>query len=471
MSNIRTNIFKMRYLITIAIGLSWLTAGSQIFANRQDVIYFEADQMSTYDRLSLDYIGVKSLTYCDDYAGLSLIKTNSPNCKIFQKRYDFYRYNYDSGQLYVLNGDCWQHVTTGNAKNYINSGEYFVYHETLYRYGPTLNSLGQNIFTLLDTNTGIWSVLDSQVFHSEISGLIDFRVMVSGDQLYLYDGFLSQSTSATLEPFKSLWRFSFQDKSWHEIADVDISVLNSLHLVGTHGSYIYGYDSVELQEVRLNFALNEKYTLPLTQVSLEAFKKCASYTAEDGSFIYSICPDRKLIKHQIDEKLFLLQGEKTKIAISHWDLIIPVGFLLVLLIMAYLWITQVSSIKNSYKKGRVYFNNNVLYFQDRSVALSQNESDVLYHLIVNNHIDTNTIGDIIDINNVSISHAHKLKSDVIKAINTHLYDVIGINNVIVRLKNRDDKRMNSFVIDLKYAHLFSVDDFEKDEIASKKTDI
>ena len=84
----------MRYLITIAIGLSWLTAGSQIFANKADIIYFEADKMFTYDHLSLDYIGVKSLTYCDDYAGLSLNRTESPNCKTFQKGHDFYRYTY-----------------------------------------------------------------------------------------------------------------------------------------------------------------------------------------------------------------------------------------------------------------------------------------------------------------------------------------------------------------------------------------
>ena len=86
--------------------------------------------------------------------------------------------------------------------------------------------------------------------------------------------------------------------------------------------------------------------------------------------------------------------------------------------------------------------------------LNEQERMALSKLSAGDALGTDFILDGVLGGEISMSHAHKLRSDLMRALNKKILELTNISEVIIAQKHQTDRRIKRYIIDPKYLHLF-----------------
>jgi len=442
--------------------LLWLTSlflvpksgYGQFHFTKDRVLYFYENKVAIYEKGTQQLLDSRTLQYCASDSPSAL-----DNFKILTNQYGVYRIEEDLGAFYKLEDCGWVPVKHTNAPEFVGQGRYFMHDRYLYRFGGLKEINGLNNLSRLDLTTGAWqqNFDNSYDGHDAIGSLRNYDIDVYAQKLHVSKGVYRDVAKDSFYKINlKVFVFDLGGNAWSDL-NLPVSKVESFLSTKFYGSddqNIYLHDPVRELDGILNFESN-KITYYHPTFNHDIMGGNYQFKIEEG-YVYSVCDQLNLSRYRIGQERFVEKAsiEPTEILNNSTSQILLLVFVFMTLMAIFYGKKFLATSDMQLRKQAVTIDGLVLSYSRAKVILTEQERMALSKLSAGDALGTDFILDGVLGGEISMSHAHKLRSDLMRALNKKILELTNISEVIIAQKHQTDRRIKRYIIDPKYLHLF-----------------
>ena len=351
----------------------------------------------------------------------------------------------------VFKKDDNQFIRIDNTSLHKNQvwGSFFVFNDKIHIYGGYGFWSFKDYITFYDSNIKQWDIFYNDSPYIPKGRGKAISLITSDDKLYVLGGTTISSQSALYNTDnEDAFYFDLIKKEFVDLGKISEPLTSKQTLFTlpsiNNNSFLVENDSI------IKFDFNE--------MSYSSFK----------SNIKKINIDNKFPTFIVDQKIFYISGNNGPKTLDQINLnsldqsvysksTFPIisnkrdnsidNILIALVGFVFFWIILKLFLYKDHIKALFLFDDEAIYFKNKSVEISLKEKKLISVLSENNFISAPQINKIISSKNYSKSHLTSIRNEFICDVNSKLYDLTGNKTSIIETKHPADNRIKAYKTD------------------------
>jgi len=362
---------------------------------------------------------------------------------------DFYLVSVGGGPVFKKDDN--QFIRIDNTSLHKNQvwGSFFVFNDKIHIYGGYGFWSFKDYITFYDSNIKQWDIVYNESPYIPKGRGKAISLITSDDKLYVLGGTTIGSQSALYNTDnEDAFYFDLIKKEFVDLGKISEPLTSKQTLFTlpsiNNNSFLAENDSI------IKFDFNE--------MSYSSFK----------SNIKKINIDNKFPTFIVDQKIFYISGNNGPKTLDQINLnsldqsvysksTFPIisnkrdnsidNILIALVGFVFFWIILKLFLYKDHIKALFLFDDEAIYFKNKSVEISLKEKKLISVMSENNFISAPQINKIISSKNYSKSHLTSIRSEFISDVNSKLYDLTGNKTSIIETKHPADNRIKAYKTD------------------------
>jgi len=318
----------------------------------------------------------------------------------------------------------------------------FVLNDTLYKFGGYGFWSCRNFSTFFNSSSKEWDIV--QPLTSLVPQGVSFAdTYFDKNNMYVFNGFYQEDGEyQKSKDFDQYWSFNFVNKQWRYLGMRQISY-SKYQLKITGKNYFIQID--DKYSYKLDILNNKAYVYSKSALATSIIANSFYY---DG-YLYLIVANSKenspvyLRKVKEDQLLKdLVEIKEIYRPKNRIYYVLSVIFVIPLLGFGF-WVFD----KKRKLRKRIILKNGEIQFQNAIQQIDKNSYNIIKALLEKNDLDTNSLLELIDNQDLHYSHRTRVLHQLITELNLKLSLLTGINEDFILVKKSDiDKRIKTYYL-------------------------
>ena len=403
-------------------------------------IFHEGDDIEVYhnnNRIVFDSFGIQKTSQSLHFADST---SNESLSHIFRTHENIYGFSYDQKQMFQLIDNQW-HLLKDSSKHLLD-GKLTQWRDKILWIGRTVASQGRNLILYFDELNNIWVPLANQKIEPAASYLSHFTAFAHNDKLILFKCFMpSPDQPYTSVKSRDVFEYDLVNSRW--------SRFRSFFEFPQHIELINGFSNytafIEPDTNRVFILDKDEFTIrEFSSKMLYGDRKPLIYgidgnilwTFFEGNSIISLSITDLILNYQAESNIWYLNGE------YKW------GVMAVLLVFVSLFGIVMVIFNRKKSKQTLVLNGEMLWFGSKKRKLTKEQLSFITQMLSGATLDFYDVVSLFSKKNLSISHSHKLKNDLIREVQEILESLMGNSEALIVEKSPEDSRMSVYRLNL-----------------------
>lgn len=403
-------------------------------------IFHQGDDIEVYhnnNRIVFDGIGIQKTSQSLHFADST---SNESLSHIFRIHENVYGFSYDQKQMFQLINNQW-HLLKDSSKHLLD-GKLTQWRDKILWIGRTVDSQGRNVILYFDEPNNIWASLANQKIEPAASYLSQFTAFAHNDKLILFKCFMPSPD----QPYNSV---KSRDVFEYNLVNSRWSRFRSFFEFPQHIELINGTSNytafVERDTDRIFILDQNEFTIREFSIKmLFGIEKPIVYGV-DGNVLWTYFEDNALKSKNITE---LIENFKAEENIWYLQSNFKWMIMAVLLIIVSLFGIVMVIFYRKKSKHTLVLNGEMLWFGSKKRKLTKEQLSFITQMLSGATLDFYDVVSLFSKKNLSISHSHKLKNDLIREVQEILESLMGNSEALIVEKSPEDSRMSVYRLNL-----------------------
>jgi len=395
-------------------------------SNKSSKIYFtNSDSIFEYQNGKVNFI--KKVFNLETVKGSKLIVVKN----------EFFFIDNLGGAVYKENQNLLKRIDHSFKHKNQLAAAVFTYNDTIYKFGGYGFFGARNFMTYFSESSKEWEVVVEAPKSEHPPGLFEMKHFVFEDNLYVFGGStINLSNRNESISNKEIWRFSFKEKIWKKIGELNLEKLyyhifdftDTDKFYFNHGSTLYrlDLDQFSLIEYDENDLLKKiNYAFPGTIQNNQLNVLVNTFNSEK-----QISNIMSIDLNDLDFKQKHLLSKEYEINTEYiYALIIAI-----LIISLYVFFKKFSYLK---------IKNKSIQFRFNRIQLNENEINFMNLLLNETLVENSKFLELLP-NTIEISHKSRVKNATIEDLNSKLRIISGKRFIIKKIRSKEDRRYYNY---------------------------
>lgn len=403
-------------------------------------IFHQGDDIEVYhnnNRIVFGSIGIQKTSQSLHFADST---SNESLSHIFRIHENVYGFSYDQKQMFQLIDNQW-HLLKDSSKHLLD-GKLTQWRDKILWIGRTVASQGRNLILYFDEPNNIWAPLANQKIEPAASYLSRFTAFAHNDKLILFKCFRpSPDQPYTSVKSRDVFEYDLVNSRW--------SRFRSFFEFPQHIKLINGISNytvfIEPDTDRLFILDQNEFTIrEFSSKMLFGIDKPIKYGV-DGNVLWTYFKDNALKSINITELIENFKAEE-----NIWYLQSNFKWMIMAVLLIIVSLFGIVMVIFYWKKSKqtLVLNGEMLWFGSKKRKLTKEQLSFITQMLSGATLDFYDVVSLFSKKNLSISHSHKLKNDLIREVQEILESLMGNSEALIVEKSPEDSRMSVYRLNL-----------------------
>ncbi len=403
-------------------------------------IFHQVDDIEVYhnnNRIVFESIGIQKTSQSLHFADSTI---NESLSHIFRNHGNIYGFSYEKKQMFQLKDNQW-HLLKDSSKLMLD-GELTQWGDKILWIGRTVVSHGRNLILYFDEPNNIWTPLANQKIEPTASYLSEFTVFEHNDKLILFKCFMpSPDQPYTSVKSRNIFQYDLVTSRWSRLRSF-FEIPQNIELIDGTSNYtaFVEPDTDRLFILDQNVFIVREFSIKM----LFGFEKPIKYGVH-GNVLWAYFNENSLKSIVINELIENVKAEKN-IWYLKSDLIWTIMGGLMVIVSLFSIVMVIFNRRKS--KQTLVLNGEMLWFGSKKRKLTKAQLSFLTQMLSGATLDFYDVVSLFSKKNLSISHSHKLKNDLIREVQEILESLMGNSKALIVEKSPEDSRMSVYRLNL-----------------------